>query len=206
MSRQGAGDAARVNYYDILQVSPTASQEVIQAAYRALAREYHPDVNPDAHAARRMGLLNKAYDVLGDSQRRAQYDLLRTRASRVVTARPPTPASSRGAARAHNVRGVPPAGHPREMAALRAAPRTTGRRGSLGRSRLVVAGLAITAFVVFVCMVLWAVSFFLDDSPSATANVVAVTLPLTPLNRFLTAAEHPVTIRATESGHDAISA
>src|SRR5215831_3820598 len=88
-----------VNYYDVLQVSPSASQEVIQAAYRALARSCHPDVNPSAAAARRMLELNAAYTMLSDSTRRAQYDLRRTRATRSnVSAFPsqPSPTAVRG--------------------------------------------------------------------------------------------------------------
>ena len=62
------------NLYDILQVHSAASAEVIEAAYKRLMRLYHPDVNgaPEAHdmAAR----LNAAYEVLGNPDRRAEYD------------------------------------------------------------------------------------------------------------------------------------
>lgn len=61
------------DYYEILQVHPGASQEVIRAAYRALAQRYHPDnAGPDGEAT--MVVINGAYEVLGDSDRRAQYD------------------------------------------------------------------------------------------------------------------------------------
>ena len=60
------------DYYDILQVSPNAEQEVIEAAYRRLARKYHPDVNRDPNAADRMRELNEAYEVLGGASRRAE--------------------------------------------------------------------------------------------------------------------------------------
>jgi curved DNA-binding protein len=62
------------DYYDILQVTPNAEQEVIEAAYRRLARKYHPDVNRDPATAARMRELNEAYEVLGDPRRRAEYD------------------------------------------------------------------------------------------------------------------------------------
>ena len=62
------------NYYDILQVSPDAEQEVIQAAYRRLARKYHPDVNSGPGAAKRMREMNEAFEVLGDPRKRAEYD------------------------------------------------------------------------------------------------------------------------------------
>ena len=60
--------------YEILQVHPSAHPEVIQAAYRRLAQLYHPDRNPSPDAAERMAAINHAYDVLGDTQKRAAYD------------------------------------------------------------------------------------------------------------------------------------
>ena len=62
------------NYYLVLQVSPSAEQEAIHAAFERLSREYHPDVNPSSYAARRLQEIQEAYEVLGDSERRAQYD------------------------------------------------------------------------------------------------------------------------------------
>jgi hypothetical protein len=64
-----------VDLYELLEISPRASQDVIQAAYRVLARNYHPDVNATAAAAVRMRQLNAAYNVLSDPQDRARYDL-----------------------------------------------------------------------------------------------------------------------------------
>ena len=60
--------------YDILQVIPTAEQEVIDAAYRRLCRKYHPDVNKDMESGRRMNLFNEAYAVLRNQERRVAYD------------------------------------------------------------------------------------------------------------------------------------
>src|SRR5215213_8123502 len=62
-------------WYDVLEVSPRASKAVIQAAYRALARSAHPDLNRYASAAERMRELNRARDILLDPRRRAIYDL-----------------------------------------------------------------------------------------------------------------------------------
>ena len=62
------------DYYEVLQVHPRADSEVIRAAYRALARKYHPDLGGDPN---RMIALNDAWDVLGDPVRRAEYDALR---------------------------------------------------------------------------------------------------------------------------------
>jgi hypothetical protein len=66
---------ARPNYYEILQVSPLAEEEVIQAAFRGLAKKYHPDRNKDPSAHKKMSLLNEAYEVLSDPVRRQAYDL-----------------------------------------------------------------------------------------------------------------------------------
>jgi preprotein translocase subunit Sec63 len=63
------------NHYDTLKVSRDAPAEVIQGAYRSLARKYHPDVaggSPEGEA--RMKALNEAYEVLGDPVKRAEYD------------------------------------------------------------------------------------------------------------------------------------
>ena len=61
----------RESLYRILQVDPGANQLVIQAAYRVLARIFHPDVEGDDAAMKR---LNHAWSVLGDPLRRAEYD------------------------------------------------------------------------------------------------------------------------------------
>ena len=50
--------------YKILQVDPEAEDEVIAAAYRRLARKYHPDVAAGAEAAARMAAINEAFEVL----------------------------------------------------------------------------------------------------------------------------------------------
>jgi hypothetical protein len=60
--------------YETLQVSPHASSDVIRAAYRVLARNYHPDVSTSPTAALRMQELNAAYHALIDPARRAQFD------------------------------------------------------------------------------------------------------------------------------------
>jgi hypothetical protein len=62
------------NLYEVLQVSPKAEPEIIEAAYRRLARKYHPDVSPPAESAARMQQIVLAFEVLGDPARRAEYD------------------------------------------------------------------------------------------------------------------------------------
>jgi len=60
--------------YKVLQVAPTAEQEVIHAAFRALAMKYHPDRDPSQLAARRMAELNRAYAVVRDPEERGRFD------------------------------------------------------------------------------------------------------------------------------------
>ena len=66
------------DYYKILQVDSEAEPEVITVAYRRLAAKYHPDVNKASDAEDRMRDLNKAYAVLGDPEKRIDYDRQRT--------------------------------------------------------------------------------------------------------------------------------
>lgn len=64
-----------VSYYDILGVKRNATDKEIKAAYRRLARKYHPDVNPGDRAAEaRFKEINRAYEVLSDPEKRAKYD------------------------------------------------------------------------------------------------------------------------------------
>ncbi|GAB4428307.1 MAG: DnaJ C-terminal domain-containing protein [Anaerolineae bacterium] len=65
------------DYYKILGVSKNATEKEIKAAYRKLARKYHPDVNQDNKGAEeRFKEINEAYEVLGDAQNRGKYDRL----------------------------------------------------------------------------------------------------------------------------------
>jgi len=62
------------NYYEILDVSPDATQEEIKKAYRELARQHHPDRNPgDEEAKRKFHEASEAYEVLSDPKKRAVY-------------------------------------------------------------------------------------------------------------------------------------
>lgn len=65
-----------VSHYDTLRVVPWAEDAVIQGAYRALMRLYHPDTNPDPEAQSRAREITRAFAVLGDPEKRAAYDAL----------------------------------------------------------------------------------------------------------------------------------
>src|SRR5690349_23723225 len=63
------------DYYKTLGVSKSASAEEIQKAYRALAKKYHPDLNPDDKTAKqKFQEVQTAYDVLNDPKQREMYD------------------------------------------------------------------------------------------------------------------------------------
>jgi molecular chaperone DnaJ len=62
------------DHYSVLGVDRNATQEQIKKAYRKLARELHPDVNPSPAAEEKFKLVTHAYEVLSDPQTRAQYD------------------------------------------------------------------------------------------------------------------------------------
>lgn len=62
------------DYYEILQVHPSAEPEVIEAAYRKLAGKYHPDRNPSPTAEEKMKKLNLAREILSDPEKRKRYD------------------------------------------------------------------------------------------------------------------------------------
>jgi len=64
----------RIDAYKILQVDPEAEDEVIQAAYRRLARKYHPDLAETAEAASRMAAINAAWELVGEPAARKAYD------------------------------------------------------------------------------------------------------------------------------------
>lgn len=72
-----------MDFYEILQVDRNAGAEVIQAAYRALARRHHPDVGGDPA---RMVSINEAWAVLGNATRRRGYDITLRRTTALATA------------------------------------------------------------------------------------------------------------------------
>jgi curved DNA-binding protein CbpA len=78
-----------IDPYKILQVDPEAEDEVIQAAYRRLARKYHPDLAAGPDAAARMAAINAAWELIGEPAKRQAYD--RTRAPLATTPVQPAP-------------------------------------------------------------------------------------------------------------------
>jgi curved DNA-binding protein CbpA len=64
----------QIDPYKILQVDSEAEDEVIQAAYRRLARKYHPDLATTADAANRMAAINAAWEMIGEPAKRQAFD------------------------------------------------------------------------------------------------------------------------------------
>jgi len=62
------------DYYEVLGLERSASDNDIKRAYRSLARQYHPDINQDPQAEQTFKEVSEAYDILSDPQRRAGYD------------------------------------------------------------------------------------------------------------------------------------
>src|SRR5436309_311083 len=70
-----SGDST-MDYYEVMQISPNAELDTIQRVYRLLAQRFHPD-NQATGDAERFRVLTEAYQVLGDPEKRAQYDVHR---------------------------------------------------------------------------------------------------------------------------------
>src|SRR5262245_61612101 len=102
----------RIDPYKTLQVDPEAEDEVIQAAYRRLARKYHPDLTEAPDAAARMSAINAAWEMVGDPDARRAYDAQRA----FEVGRPP--ATDASASTASSTARRPP------------SPPTTGQAGS----------------------------------------------------------------------------
>lgn len=66
----------RKNYYAILGVTPDSDAQEVKAAYRKLARKFHPDVNKEPGSIKKFKDISEAYEVLSDEKKRKQYDML----------------------------------------------------------------------------------------------------------------------------------
>ncbi len=67
-----------IDYYAVLELSPSASYHQIRSAYRRLAFRYHPDVSTVSVDIAQMQLINKDYAILGSSAHSCRYDFLRS--------------------------------------------------------------------------------------------------------------------------------
>lgn len=83
------------DYYQVLGVPRTASEEDIKQAYRKLARKYHPDVSKEPDAEQRFKDLNEAHDVLKDDKKRPLYDQYGEAWRAAAEGRAPSPGAER---------------------------------------------------------------------------------------------------------------
>jgi len=107
--------ADRIDPYKILQVDSEAEDEVIQAAYRRLARKYHPDLAATDEAAQRMSAINAAWELIGDPAARQAFD--RARAASPTSS--PTTGGSASASRS----STPPRGSTSKAGPAAAPPK-----------------------------------------------------------------------------------
>ena len=111
--------------YDVLNVSPEAEPVVIEAAYKALIKKYHPDAAEDAPVSRDAAEINKAFALLKDPSRRAEYDhrlWVREQALRTAELQPPVRRGSRAAGAAGWLVAILLGGVVAMMASGRAVP------------------------------------------------------------------------------------
>lgn len=147
------------NYYEVLEVTPSASEEVIRSAYKSLVKKYHPDVYPGnkEYANEQMFIINEAYEMLSDPDKRKAYD-----------------ASARINSSTVKSEHTGDTGNPNQDAdrsASAATPPSTGRKqksGCLGGFiKLLIAG------VVIYLIVHWGGSLFGGSKPPEVSSPVS---------------------------------
>jgi curved DNA-binding protein CbpA len=158
----------QLNLYEVLQVSVKASPDVLQAAYRVLARTYHPDLNATPEAARMMRQLNAAYTVLSDPARRAKYDAQRAHVwrARAQEHRPVQPTPINAAARA-----TPAVAGARGGRASLAPP--VAMRTSWHPARLAAVLIFLLVMMGSMLFAFWLIAGALEDQPTLLPRAVA---------------------------------
>ena len=138
--------------YEILQVHPSAHPDVIQVAYRRLALLYHPDRNPSPEATEMMKRLNRAYETLGDRDRRAAYDRTRSTQSQQRAEAPSRdtyserPGTSRPTSQSGTAREQPRTSRPTSQSGTTTP--TTPPEARRGKGFGIIAGGVVLAAVI----------------------------------------------------------
>lgn len=161
--------------YEILQVSKNAEIEVIEAAYRRLARKYHPDTNPAPDANAKMQAINWAYEILSNPLKRRDYD--RTSAASQQSSSPPgRPYTSAAPPRPSPPKQPPPSkpSSPPSSQASTAPPPTDNERSFLQRHRTAIA-IGLIGFLLYLGLQNQGVNHSPDASESNQLESTAVT-------------------------------
>jgi len=149
------------NYYQVLGLKPGASPEDVATAFRELAHKYHPDVSNDAEVDRKFRTIQKAYEVLRDSETRKRYDdALNAKRKAECGYKPPPPPPPRGS------RPTPPPG---------GDVKPTIARG-FGPATVVLGGIGV--YVVYVVLI--ALVGLLVDSSTPPSSPVPSWTPIVP--------------------------
>jgi curved DNA-binding protein CbpA len=135
----------------MLEISPRASQVVIRAAYRALARQHHPDVNASTDAETHIRRLNAAYEILRNPENRAKYDYEVAQQQHWAKSAPPQPTVITPSRRSGSTHGS--SGRSMAMHSRGAAPMSRSGGSRLAQFALGAVFAAAAGFVLL--LVLW---------------------------------------------------
>jgi len=119
--------------YEILQVRPEAGEDVVRAAFRALARRHHPDSSPDGGSSAEMAWVNWAWEILGNPVKRSAYDRERRNGGAPPSARSWTAGQAAGQAR--DAGAGAGSGEASEAAASSAGAGAGAQTGAASRAR-----------------------------------------------------------------------
>ena len=159
-----------MDYYEILGVSRSSEKEVIDAAYRALMKKYHPDrwKGDAAVGQEKARQLNAAYETLGDAQKRAAYDHQSSKRSEEAPKESPQRPNGSDASGSSNPRPQKASEAPRRAAETSSDQRTTENRSN--RGGFAFAGM-IAALVVLVVLYLQRTDYLTTAAQEALAPV-----------------------------------
>lgn len=143
-------------YYAVLGVAPTSEDFVIQAAYRAMMRRYHPDTNKDSDASKRALEINEAYAVLSNPAKRAAYDAQRSASNNKQRNEKPKQGGAESGSRP-----PPPPPPPRD----KAQPEPPAHANKTSASSRWAPWLATLAIIVVVRMIIVAGRDAIDRTP-----------------------------------------